>query len=155
MLKICLEEVICQYKVKFVSFTKWMQETSNWHLHIASYSEKFLFTTSAKVSSSLKLQLFVFFMLIIFFLINECYHKFSIFSLNQITYFINIISATFTLFKNGFSNKKETKLYKFSRRSKTMIGVPLNKHVRAIFQSDKYQNILIIIALIYRTEMER
>ena len=61
---------------------------------------------------------------------REFYFKkvFSIFLINQITYFDNITSITFNLHKNGLS------------------------HLRAIFQSDKNQNILIIIAPIYRTK---
>ena len=71
------------------------------------------------------------------------------------TYFNNIASILSLYIKNGLLNKKQTKLYKFNRRSKTMVGIPLNYHVRAIFQNDKYQKSLIIIALIYRTQMER
>ena len=34
-----------------------------------------------------------------------------------------------------------------------MVDIALNQHVRAIFQSDKYQNILVIITLIHRTKI--
>ena len=37
----------------------------------------------------------------------------------------NITSITCTLHENGFSNKKQTKLYKFNRRSKTIVDIPL------------------------------
>ena len=37
------------------------------------------------------------------------------------------VSISLSLYiKNGCSNKKQTKLYKFNRRSKTMVGIPLN-----------------------------
>ena len=81
-------------------------------------------------SSSFKLRLFVFPTSMIFF--------------NQITYFNNISSIAFTLHKNDFLKEETNKLYKFNRRSKTMVNISLNQHVRAIFQSDKYQNLLII-----------
>ena len=51
--------------------------------------------------------------------------------------------------------QKTNKTLHQDHRSKTMDGIPLNYYVRTIFQSDKYQNTLIIIALIYRTKMER
>ena len=103
-------------------------------------SERWFFTTSAKVLPSFKLHLFAF----------PHVHRF--FSINII---LQHTSIAFTLHKNGFSNKKQTKLYKFNIRPKTMVRIPLNWHVRAIFQSEKDQNILIIIALIYRAKMEQ
>ena len=93
-------------------------------------SERWFFTTSAKVLPSFKLHLFAF----------PHVHRF--FSINII---LQHTSIAFTL----------TKLYKFNIRPKTMVRIPLNWHVRAIFQREKDQNILIIIALIYRTKMEQ
>ena len=61
-----------------------------------------------------------------FFKIMTAILKFSIFLRNEITYFNNITSITFTSHKNGFSSKKQPKLYKFNRRSKTMFGISLN-----------------------------
>ena len=75
-------------------------------MHITNLSGKMFiiqtlvfFTTSAKVSSSLKLHLFAvygFFQLMLF-------EKSSILLINQITYLSKSTSITFTLHKNGFS----------------------------------------------------
>ena len=82
-----------------------------------------IFTTSPRVLSSLKLHLFAFSMFINFFQLMNFTLKFSIFLINQITYFNNIASITFTF---DFSNKKQTRLYKLNRRSNTMIGIYQN-----------------------------
>ena len=50
-----------------------------------------------------------------------------------------------------FQIQKQTKLYKFNRRSKTMFGCS-ELHDRAKVQSDIYQNSLIIIALVHQTK---
>ena len=49
--------------------------------------------------------------------------KFPIFLINQITYFNNITSILSLYFH--ISNKKQSKTYKFNRRPKTMVGIPL------------------------------
>ena len=108
------------------------------------YKHWCFFTASAKFSSSLKLHLFVFPNFMIFFqFVNVILNIFNIFNksnyLLQQHYFNH-----FHFTEKWFSNKKQTKLYKFNGRTETMVSIPLNYHVRAIFQSDKY-----------RTKMER
>ena len=96
----------------------------------------------------LKLHLFVFPMFMNFFQLIHVILKIlniankSNYLLQQ--HYFNHFHFTWKCF---FWNKNQTKLHKLNRRSKTMVGIPLNLHITAIFQSDELQLLLWYITL--------